>query len=776
MVRLRTAVAKRWSLGLVTGFTVGLLTALGLVVPVDSSEPGRSSTMKTSLHPGDNFVGWVADPLPLDRLFDDLPEVELVYRWNPRTELYDYAMPGVNLSETPLDELAAGTSAVLTIGSEALSVDDLFQVSPHIALLYRWDTETQSWLFALRYIPAAHWTLDVLDAGTSVTVRMGAGSVPTSSLFKDVPQIASVHRHDPTDDSLAYAMPGLNPAAGGLEVLQPGMAIMIRIGGDSPVEWEQPLGPVRGSVQLYEGENWVSWAGQDGWTIEQATKGVGRSLVRAQHGGLVFEPGETEDVSGWETVDRADALQITASRPLTWLQPTGLIPEIRIPESLPTELGAFVLDQVQAVLNFFAFTFGVQADASVLQIFVSDERCGWAAPSGRLIVMGTPDQCTDVRYTLSHEYFHAVQTQLSATSRSEAQWLVEGAALWAEARHAMHDGRRDYFGSRQERAATAVDRGPNLNGFDPPFGGYGGADPYPGYMYSLGFAAVDLLLARGEGIDILEFYRNLGSQSVGSPYELPPTPDWESAFDDTFGISVDRFYDDFDKWRDSRPRRTMYRGEIGDRLFTGRVLHQDKTPVSEELIYVYHEEGGWPRGTETDASGRFRVFVPTAEKYKAVVSLPQYYACRSGYASEELSLWSLDSELFLEFHASELQSGQIVLPFDQCPYRISGALVDASGSGLVGQVAWVEDIHSGLGFGRVLTNSDGAFDIYVPSNGQYRIGVESASCSLYWRGSGPTGTWYESESIHVSNSDVVGIVFRVPEDPASVCRELGSTS
>ena len=661
------ATAKRLSVALVGGLAIALLVTLIHSHSVESSETNSSDRVRATLLPGDNFVGWVAEPMPVDELFGHIPEIELVYRWNPSAGRYDYAMPGVNLSAEPLVEIAAESSAVIGIGAEPLSVDALFRAAPDIALVYHWDSPARRWLFALRYISSTHWTLDVLEPGTSATVRTGAGSQSAAALFEEAPQIVSMHRQDSTENTHSYALPDLVPAAAGLEVILPGMSVMIRLGGHEPVEWERSHSPAAGAVRLLEGENWVSWAGRDGSSIEQVTKGVGQALISAQHGDALFEAANPDGAESGGLVDRGDPLRLTVDRSLNWLQPTYVTPTIEFPDGASTSLQARVLEDVRSVLDFYAQGYGVQADAFALKIVVSNERCGWAAPSGRLLVVGTSGKCRNVRYTLSHEYFHVLQIQLSDSPGIEPQWMVEGTALWAEARHAMSDGQQGHFNSLRHRAMDAARRGPDLDGFDPPYGGYGGTDPYPGYMYVLGYAAVDLLLGREDVGDLLEFYRNLGSQSAWSGGEFGISQDWESAFLDTYGVSVDDFYDDFNEWRSGLPGRASYRGEVGDRLVAGRVLHRDRTPVSGAMIFVYHEEGGWPRAVETDASGNFRVHAPAAEEYKAIVSLPLAYACHSGHASGRFLVWRLDAEILVEYEASELHPSTIVLPFDRCP-------------------------------------------------------------------------------------------------------------
>lgn len=155
-----------FALAITGSVVIALLLALLHGDSIESAETEGPDSRTITLNPGDNFIGWIAEPLSLEDLFEEIPQAELVYRWDPRAQRYEYAIPGINTSRTPLDALTAETSAVIQIGDEALAVRELFEAAPDIDLVYRWDASSQRWRFALRHISPEHWTLTQLDAET----------------------------------------------------------------------------------------------------------------------------------------------------------------------------------------------------------------------------------------------------------------------------------------------------------------------------------------------------------------------------------------------------------------------------------------------------------------------------------------------------------------------------------------------------------------------------------------------------------------------------------
>lgn len=70
---------------LLIGLFVSLaaLVAAGLVVvSADSVEEADPETISITLQPGDNFIGWVDESMPLDELLVQVPGIERVSAWD----------------------------------------------------------------------------------------------------------------------------------------------------------------------------------------------------------------------------------------------------------------------------------------------------------------------------------------------------------------------------------------------------------------------------------------------------------------------------------------------------------------------------------------------------------------------------------------------------------------------------------------------------------------------------------------------------------------------
>ena len=204
-------------------FAVLLASGLAVVSAEESSEEPESFV--TLLEPGDNLVGWVGETAPIEDLLEAVPQIELMYTWDAERQRYRYAVPGIDVSGKALHELTSETSVVIRIGEEPLAVDRLFAAVPEIQLIYRWDSIARHWDFALRALGPDHRTLEVLAPGTTATIRVGAEPVSAQALLEAAPQIDHIFRYDQSNDSYAYAFPGLTPATGGLNVLTPEWAL-----------------------------------------------------------------------------------------------------------------------------------------------------------------------------------------------------------------------------------------------------------------------------------------------------------------------------------------------------------------------------------------------------------------------------------------------------------------------------------------------------------------------------------------------------------------------
>ena len=101
-----------------------------------------------------------------------------------------------------------------------------------------------------------------------------------------------------------------------------------------------------------------------------------------------------------------------------------------------------------------------------------------------------------------------------------------------------------------------------------------------------------------------------------------------------------------------------------------------------------------------------------------------------------------------------------------CTLRISGTLLNADGT--PGTDNWV-GASGESGRGADWPAEDGTFSFAVPGPGVYDMSVTVDNCEIYYAGNGKSGAKSERGSFTITRSDITGIEFRLPQDPASVC-------
>ncbi len=88
------------------GVAVGLLASAAATLGADAD------TEVLELQPGDNFIGWVAEPIATEDIFKDIPAASLIYTWIADSRTYQYAIRDVGGT---LEVLQPGMAAKIRI-------------------------------------------------------------------------------------------------------------------------------------------------------------------------------------------------------------------------------------------------------------------------------------------------------------------------------------------------------------------------------------------------------------------------------------------------------------------------------------------------------------------------------------------------------------------------------------------------------------------------------------------------------------------------------------
>ena len=772
----------RLSLTLLTGL-VAALAALGLSAEVaNSGEEVAPETITATLEPGDNFIGWVSEPI---------------------------------------------------------GVEDVFAAIPDAALIYTWDADRRVWRFAIR----------------------GVG--------------------------------------GSLTALEPGMAAMIRIVGDKPVEWDRQLTPARGSVTLYRGVNWVTWVGRDNWPLDRVARGIGQSVVSIRVGDVTYPAPLDTGVDELPVLSRGDALEVTVSRDLRWLQPTGMLPNIVWVGDISQTIREEIAADIRRVVDFLSEEFAVEtdfADTTVLiwegidaaveyeasgagpsmganspawlRNWLTSGRLGGAQPWGFYMPAcswqspRSPDCHGYAPHTLVHEWFHFFQYQLSAGEDWHVSpiWMIEGAATWAEwqspSRLLLKESSED---ARQRRLDEVIRTTAPLQSAE---------DGYRRWEYSLGSIAVERLVDRS-GVDaLLEYSRQLHPQIIEPERYWLVVPYWQDAFQVAFGLTVGAFYEAFALWRETLPAPIQHsRHGADDKLLSGTLHFRDGSPAAGFIVNAEPYDGeltaGIARATIVDERGNFsldltpntsqRIWIKqascdlwlideglaterpqpgefrdldTRNLPKLHLTLPEG-ACENELRARAFELRGdprsvqvllIDAETYdwtpmrlgpsgtyaayapepgdyrvrvrldnCELYYSKRglvasrRDGDVLelsdkperiefrIPRDLCVRQISGRTLDEHGNPVGG--GWLQMAHGDVSSSGEVPR-DGRFSFTVPDSGDYvlSIGTDTAGCRLIYATSGATTDWRQAALVIVGDQNITGIEFVVPADPAALCR------
>ena len=192
----------------------------------------------------------------------------------------------------------------------------------------------------------------------------------------------------------------------------------------------------------------------------------------------------------------------------------------------------------------------------------------------------------------------------------------------------------------------------------------------------------------------------------------------------------------------------------------GVLLDAEGSAIADVRITA-RTEGSYASAS-TSADGSFSITLPSAGLYRLEVSLDgcAVYYERGGATG------SWNQATVVRVSDSDVTGIRVQLREGMCELRISGLLLNADGSPKSG--VWVSA--SGVaGNGGAQSVTDGAFSFAVPGRGSYRLSVWIDNCSIYRRGDSSTTDRNSATEISITNADVTGVDFRLPQNPGSLC-------
>ena len=383
---------------------------------------------------------------------------------------------------------------------------------------------------------------------------------PVSELFGAVPALERVYAWDSAHERYQRALPNITPRYG-LTRLKTGMGLWLRVGGDSPVEWTRPVSEDHVLLSLPAGRHLVGWTGRDGEAFAESAGRFGEALIEASRWNAETQQydryrSDAEDSANTlHELNRGDAMWLDFADDMRWWQSglAGATFEFR--GELSEGQQASLQEDMAEVVTFFAERYAIEPpDFSVLY----DPRLTIFAGAypRQILVSANALEYSLREVTLAHEYFHILQRHFGGGLRSPA-WMTEGTATYAGGLYER--ARWSKSGEVLRRARWVHSQGVTealadlelIRLF------------YPGEAPVYGLAAMAVEWLEGRAVTEAD-EAALAPDQRGWPdsftdaatyllyYQLlRSAEDWEEAFEETFSIAPDDFYEAFQEYRDA---------------------------------------------------------------------------------------------------------------------------------------------------------------------------------------------------------------------------------
>lgn len=587
-------------------------------------------------------------------------------------------------------------------------------------------------LNATEEIPAEH---RILQPGDNL-IGWVYFSTDVQELFSQIPEAELIYTWDAKLSSYRFAARAL---AGNLTSVEAGMGLLVRIAGDAPVEWRQPIVANGERVSLESGPNLVAWTGPSGTPLDLAVRSIGDPFVEARYwnresGELIaFRPGDKTGESAMPKLQRGDALWVFNSSASSWLQPSGDRPLYRL--GPPP-------DHVRWYASFDKY---LDADglAVIATEHVADEALFRAAAILDEMLVNRPD----IRETLIRQRVHTV-----VIGQSEATFDLTPYRQYRDRIELEPHGEDGPRGLGPNQYTPTLVPEENLLCYaDDPYAGFDVAvhefthaiDYALSRSPSQGNFRGSLLQAYRSGIDsgfwdgtyaatnIAEYWAEAVGVWIGTSYSLDMafkhrlhlmdySPLIAQLIQDTLGdFQVDSSCHSARAPARGATRMSIIRGQVTDHLGeplegAGVLLRGASRPASPTLSIA------WP-------DGRYGVFAqPRDYTMQLIVDGCSVFHTGSGPTG-----FAALAEAFSLGDANLTMDLQLEEPI--CTIVASGALLDADGNGVSDAYLTVQ---GNAGKSQTYSGEAGRFSVRFPDEGEYSLRFSYQGCDYFYDGVG----------------------------------------
>lgn len=571
-----------------------------------------------------------------------------------------------------------------------------------------------------------------LQPGDNLIGWVGFPASP-EDVFAQIPEAELIYTWDAESSQYRFAARGFE---GTLPVLEPGMGLIVRIGGEEPVEWLQPTVADGEWVALKPGPNLVAWTGPNGTPIDLAVRSIEDSLTHALYAVPAsaelrqYQPGSNTTGGDQHLLRRGDALWVFNGTETNWLQPSG-------------ERALHQLGPPPVHVRWYA-SFDKYLDADGIAIIatekVADEALFRAAailddmlinrPDIReilirqrvhVVVVGHDEQTFDL--TPYRQYRDIVKlephgpggprglgpNQFTPTLVPEENVLCHGDSSWGydivihEYAHAIDYAlsRGTSSGNFSSSLARAYRAGMDSDLWD---GSYGATNTAEFWAEAVGAWV-------GTG------------QSFNMPFKnrlhlLEHSPEVAKLITDTLG--------DFQVDSTCHSAQSPVLGATRNNVVRGQITDPYGEPLYGAIVWLRQTYGtrasrlslSWP-------DGGYSVFVEPDE-YSLAISID---GCQVTRASAPRAPGDLSSGRFSVRDQDVNLDLQLVEPF--CTIVASGVLRDANGRAVD---AYDVSVEGETGRSQTQPSEDGKFVIRFPDDGAYALRISNGECDYFYDG------------------------------------------
>ena len=757
--------------------------ALGLVT--SDARAADSPTETLELHPGDNFVGWVAEPIAVADIFEQISAATLIYTWDADSRSYRYAIRDVGGT---LERLDPGMSARIRIdGRRSVKWERSLEPAKGMVTLYT----GVNWV---AWNGRDEWPLDQVARG------MG-----TSLVSIEVEERGIVYQ--PGSD-ISEAIEPLS----GESTLRRGDALRVTVNRD--LRWLQPTGMMPKIV----------WVGEISQSLQQQITNDIQHLIGFFGEEFAVETDFSDTtVMLYSSIDAAVTHEESGRDPSFGYSPEDLRGSLVSGRTAQARPWGFFMSACGWMSSVPQPCHGRTGETlmhewfHVLQMQISGEPAWvspvwmnegaatwseWQLPSA--LLNGTGEQArqwrlerviqtTESLESAEHGYYgweydlgalaadrladHSGADALVEYNRQlfaqavgkERRWVRQ--STWHEAFEAAFDLTVSVFYEDFEAWRQTLPAPTQRKNYDPRDVKLSGTVKHNDGSAAAGFIVVAEAYD-GEVVIGVERSTVVDENGTFALYLAPGTTQrvhlsrngcllWLTHDGLSTSSSDPNQFRDLDT-RKLPPLNLIVPDGACENELRAKVIRLRNDDRAVQVLLIDAETGAW-FPTRLGRSGEYIGYAPKPGRYQVRVRLDD---CGVFYSEDRMVASRQDADVLNL--ADEAVSIEFRIPYDLCSHRVSGRIVDQDGNGVGGGWIQMADGHASSS-GDV--SADGSFGMEVPDSGEYVVftGTDIEGCYIAYRDSGGTADWRFATPIVVSDSDVTGIEFVVPNDPSSLC-------